>query len=446
MENGEAPAMSRYQAEQNLNDWVVMLDRIYGDTQNYAKSAFEIHAHLTEVTGAFGKHLFKKNDVPRARDFLPKIFAWAVALFRKVKPSDPNLEDIILRKFPTVCSYCLESPCKCWETQKPTIEEAKVRETFYSRAGAQRRSVNDYQMMFRRIYEESWLRKRKDPNTKAIDALRILHTRMIEELAEIAEAIRFYHLYPSNFENELADFIAWWFAIVSVLNRVTDESAAPILAESLLWTAYPGYCIDCQMIPCLCRPGPVRELMSKPAPGDSSRLDGLTLLHNQAAYLGDLNDISSGQKPVPAPMACVRVDVDSFKSINDSFGHNGGDAALRHLAGILSRKVRERDRLYRASGDEFAVLCSDFSVNEAQGMMSRIANELKRDPAIYTDSDGKSHEIKITLSVGIADAPTAANVKEAFDRADKAAYASKKAGKDRISVWDESMLDGDKRE
>ena len=109
-----------FRPEQSLNTWVVMLDALFGGSQNYAKTPYEIHAHLSEVCGVFAKHMFKRKDRQRAEEFLPKIFAWSVALLRKMRPDRVDLEDIILRKFPNVCSYCLKKPCHCWKGEKPT--------------------------------------------------------------------------------------------------------------------------------------------------------------------------------------------------------------------------------------------------------------------------------------------------------------------------------------
>jgi hypothetical protein len=74
----------KFQKTQSLNEWVQMLDAIYGGAQNYAKTPYEIHVHLSEVCGIFAKHSFKKKDIVEAKKFLPKIFSWAVALLRKV--------------------------------------------------------------------------------------------------------------------------------------------------------------------------------------------------------------------------------------------------------------------------------------------------------------------------------------------------------------------------
>jgi len=62
-----------------------MLDAIYGGSQNYSKTPYEIHSHLTEVCGIFAEHLFKRKDIAEAQKFLPKIFAWTVALLIKVR-------------------------------------------------------------------------------------------------------------------------------------------------------------------------------------------------------------------------------------------------------------------------------------------------------------------------------------------------------------------------
>src|SRR5213595_2986668 len=120
-----------FRASQPLNDWVLMLHALYGGSQNYAKTPYEIHAHLTEVCGLFGKHAFKRRDLQKAEEFLPKIFAWTVALFKKMHPGSSDLETIILRKCPTVCAYCLAKPCKCWAGEKPSINEERLRELYH---------------------------------------------------------------------------------------------------------------------------------------------------------------------------------------------------------------------------------------------------------------------------------------------------------------------------
>jgi diguanylate cyclase (GGDEF)-like protein len=420
-----------FQKTQSLNQWVDMLDAMYGGAQNYAKTPFEIHVHLSEVCGIFAKHSFKRKDLVEAEKFLPKIFSWAVALFRKVSPRTNDLESIILRKFPNLCPYCLTKPCQCWAGVKPTLNEQQLRNEFYNRAPSARRSINDFQMMFREIYSESWQKgvtNESDPD----DVWRKLFIRMVEELAEVAEAIRFHHLYPENFENELADLFAWWFALTSTLRG--ESGVQTLLAEDLLWKAYPGHCPDCLMLPCLCRPGPVRQLMSRPVPGHSHRFDSMTTLLNQAAYKEDLALINNGSISLTFPSACVRLDVDNFKAVNDTYGHAAGDEALRHIAATIRRVVRERDRVYRISGDEFGVLCADYTAQEAAGAMTRICVALLNNKVRWVNSSGKVSEFNVSVSIGVAELSRNADIEGAFDRADKASYASKQAGKGTVSI------------
>lgn len=428
-----------FQKKQSVCDWVVMLDAIYTGSQNYSKSPFEIHAHLTEVCGVFAKQFFKKKDLVEAAKFLPKMFAWQVALLKKVRPEKANLEEIILRKFPNLCPYCLKKPCQCWKGEKPTLQDEQLRSAYFENAaGITSRSLNDFQLMFRDIYGQSWIGE-LDPKSHSTEIIRGLFIRLIEEVAEVGESLRFHHLYPENFENELADLLAWWFAIVSVFPL---PNAKTLLAEDCMWQAYPGHCPDCQMIPCLCRPGPVRQLMSRPVPGHTHRFDSLTSLLNQAAYKEDLVSATKGEAFFPSPVACIRIDVDNFKGVNDEHGHAAGDEALRHIASVLRRTARERDRVYRVSGDEFGVLCANFTEDEAAGAMRRVCAALEGAPVRWVSQDGEVREFTVSVSIGVAEVSDPRQIETTFEKADKAAYVSKKAGKARVSKASDMNSDG----
>src|SRR3989442_10354025 len=135
------------------------------------------------------------------------MFAWASDLQKNIKCRGANLEEIILTKYPRVCPYCGESPCRCWDKEKPRLDPERLRELFYRTAQMQRRGINDFQMMFAAIYSDSWGVDAAKAEGEVHSRLRILHSRMVEELSELGETIRFYHLYPSNFDNELADYL-----------------------------------------------------------------------------------------------------------------------------------------------------------------------------------------------------------------------------------------------
>jgi diguanylate cyclase (GGDEF)-like protein len=337
---------------------------------------------------------------------------------------------MVLQKFPCACPYCLKKPCSCWNGEKPTISDEDLRNAFFQNAPKAGRSINHFQMMFREIYSHSWA---SDGEAKliAIEQQKKLFVRLIEEVAEVGEAIRFHHLYPENFDNEMSDLMAWWFGLVSTFPSNASEGS--ILAEDLLWSEYPGHCKVCKMVPCLCRPGPVRQLMSRPIPGHDHRFDSLTSLLNQAAYNEDIKAVEDNKMALTYPSACVRLDVDKFKSVNDTHGHAAGDEALRHIATVARGIVRERDRLYRISGDEFGVLCVNFTEEEATGAMKRLCAALAASPVRWVSRDGQISEFNVSVSIGVAEFSSPSDVAKCFELADQAAYQSKSAGRAKVS-------------
>ncbi len=408
-----------YSKQQSLNEWVEMLHSIYGLSQNYSRTHYEILAHMSEVTGAFGKHLFKLKQIDKAEEFAPKMFGWAAALLRKVRGEKANYEDVVLTKYPGVCSYCVSGPCACVPGRKASVNANAVREAYNRNAPGQNRSLNGLQMMFRRIYERSWGFEGVEPGSdEAFANLQKMHTRLVEEMSEVGEAVRFEHLYPSNFDNELADYTAWLFALVSSLHMATRGEARMLLVEDLFWPAYPGICTVCMLDVCDCRPSPVRELMSKPSLKDLRYTDALTQTGNKALYDKHIADLNAGALPMPVPISCVRIDVDNFKQFNEApFDHSIGDQALKHLVNVVRQKIRNRDRLYRLGGDEFGIMCPDLSAEEAAGMMSRVAAALKDRVVPALAQDGTKPPF-ITMSVGIAEARATNAVDEAFAHAD----------------------------
>ncbi|WP_082470925.1 diguanylate cyclase [Sphingomonas sp. Leaf198] len=416
----------KYDRAQGINDYVDMLSAIYGPTQNYNKSTADIFQHMSEVCGVAGKHLFKKRDMEAASRFVPKIFGWACALISSVDPRNTTLADMILRKYPQACPYCLKSPCSCWIGEKPDLNDELLGKLYYRRAGTQGKSINELELMFSSIYGHSW----SGPDGLS-DPLVYIYLRLTEELAEVSEALRFRHLYPRNFENEIADFLGWWFALaIELRKRRGGESP---LTDELLWSAYPGHCRDCESTPCFCQQGPVRELMSKPAPGAIGETDSITTLRNQGAYQEDLRGLASGALTVAKPIACIRIDIDKFKTVNDSYGHSAGDAALKHIATILRLKARPRDRIYRISGDEFGILMPDCTEEEAYGSMRRVSDALKDSEVTWTSSGGDKVNFFVSVSVGVAECQTEAQVAAAFEAADKASYLSKAAGRAQVT-------------
>lgn len=129
------------------------------------------------------------------------------------------------------------------------------------------------------------------------------------------------------------------------------------------------------------------------------------------------------------PFALIVMDIDRFKSINDTYGHQAGDEVLKHLARVVTSSVGPHDICCRYGGEEFVVLLPLATVPEALITAERIraAFETRENPL----------GIPITVSSGIAHYPShAPSAEMLFQRADHALYRAKEAGKNRTIVAD----------
>ncbi|WIW03291.1 GGDEF domain-containing protein [Achromobacter ruhlandii] len=115
--------------------------------------------------------------------------------------------------------------------------------------------------------------------------------------------------------------------------------------------------------------------------------------------------------------------------MNDKYGHSAGDAALQHIGAIIRGAVRERDWVYRISGDEFGILCSNYTEEEAAGAMRRVCAALFANPVKWVSRTGETSLFTVSVSVGVSECGNAGSIESAFEAADKASYASKEAGK-----------------
>ncbi|MBT0961711.1 GGDEF domain-containing protein [Denitromonas iodatirespirans] len=129
------------------------------------------------------------------------------------------------------------------------------------------------------------------------------------------------------------------------------------------------------------------------------------------------------------PLCVGLLDVDNFKRINDTHGHHAGDAALQHLADVIRANLRPQDSLGRYGGEEFIVVLPDTDVEHAVAAITRLQRALT---TRYFLAEGQ--KLLITFSAGVArlEADEAAAV--AIDRADKAMYRAKRAGKNRVML------------
>ena len=129
-----------------------------------------------------------------------------------------------------------------------------------------------------------------------------------------------------------------------------------------------------------------------------------------------------------APLTCLMLDIDFFKRVNDDHGHAAGDQVLKRVAEIIAAGIRPYDLLGRLGGEEFAVLLPDADQKTALAIAERLRIAIGASPALV---DGIP--LPVTISIGVS-ALTAedATIDPLLDRADRALYQAKKAGRNRV--------------
>ena len=161
--------------------------------------------------------------------------------------------------------------------------------------------------------------------------------------------------------------------------------------------------------------------------------DQLTNLHNRAFLQNHLTKLASQNADIQC--AIIFFDVDRFKAINDRYGHEAGDAVLQHIAVNLRANLRPDDLAVRLGGDEFVVLLDDISdLSDVEHRATRLHKAVS-EPLLLDNT-----VINVGTSVGIAIfSPATVDFSEVLREADIALYASKQAGRNRITFYTEEM-------
>lgn len=160
----------------------------------------------------------------------------------------------------------------------------------------------------------------------------------------------------------------------------------------------------------------------------SSNLDPLTRTYNRRALETYLNSLCKVQQK-KLDTRILLIDIDDFKNVNDKYGHLAGDKVLIFLAKLISRSLRDGDKVFRFGGEEFLVLLTRADENTGNKVAARILEGVRTSTLFY-----KQHEINITLSIGIANFKSGDSCDSFIDRADKALYVAKDNGKDQVVV------------
>jgi diguanylate cyclase len=128
-----------------------------------------------------------------------------------------------------------------------------------------------------------------------------------------------------------------------------------------------------------------------------------------------------------ASTCMAMLDIDNFKKLNDTYGHDTGDQALVHLAQVVRETLRPHDTLARYGGEEFVIILADTRLDDGVAAMVRIQRELTRKFFMHNNE-----KLLITFSCGVAELGAEEQPTEAIKRADQAMYLAKRAGKNRV--------------
>jgi diguanylate cyclase (GGDEF)-like protein len=148
--------------------------------------------------------------------------------------------------------------------------------------------------------------------------------------------------------------------------------------------------------------------------GRQALQDSLTGAGNAAAFVAELESAT-----LAGEAACLFVDIDWFKLVNDGYGHLAGDRLLRALTEEFTAVLRTVDALFRIGGDEFAVLLRSTTPTEARAVAERLVQAARR--------------VRTTVSVGVAMVDAGTSPDDVRLEADRALYEAKGAGRDRYA-------------
>lgn len=165
---------------------------------------------------------------------------------------------------------------------------------------------------------------------------------------------------------------------------------------------------------------------------DESIRDPLTRLYNRRYMSGYLQRVLRRARRHQAPVSLILVDIDHFKRLNDTHGHDAGDAVLRALARELAGGSRTDDAACRLGGEEFLLILPELDL----AMAVERAEALRRRIAALRLPLGDGGEARVTVSLGVASAPKHGLLQEELLRhADQALYQAKDGGRNRVCVW-----------
>jgi diguanylate cyclase len=164
----------------------------------------------------------------------------------------------------------------------------------------------------------------------------------------------------------------------------------------------------------------------------ASLTDGLTGLYNRAAFDRCIKKLADAGTLNNAVFSLLMMDIDNFKIINDTYGHQTGDRVLMAMAQKCKAEVRKEDFLARYGGEEFSIVLPGVPLKAASKKAAAICKSIASRTYKLNDENRKDVKIAFTISIGVGQYKKGDTVGTLIERADKALYAAKHSGKNRV--------------
>lgn len=159
--------------------------------------------------------------------------------------------------------------------------------------------------------------------------------------------------------------------------------------------------------------------------------DGLTQLYNSRHFYRQLEVEADRSKRYDHALTLLLMDIDHFKHYNDAYGHLEGDKVLVRMGQVIKSCLRRMDSAHRYGGEEFTVILPETRADEA-GIVAHRIKDAVRGQKFYPQPGGPA--VSLTISIGVAQYAPPEEISSFVQRADKAMYASKQKGRDRVST------------
>ncbi|THB70887.1 MAG: diguanylate cyclase [Desulfovibrio sp.] len=226
------------------------------------------------------------------------------------------------------------------------------------------------------------------------------------------------------------------------VSRMSGDESVPSRYEFKLlgkynksiWVDYTGTSMQYNGKPALL--GTVVDITQRKAAQNKlqelATTDSLTGLNNRRSFRDQAKACITQAKRYNRPLSLILLDVDRFKAINDTYGHDVGDKVLRRLAHLCGNNMRSIDVVGRIGGEEFAMLMPETALEQAKVVAERLRTSVANHE-FSLDLDTKE-VLGLTISLGVAELANGENLDDLLKAADHALYQAKKLGRDRVEV------------